>query len=437
MKYKWLIAGVIILALLGLCAGTILVTWAALAPLRSSTFQWEVFKTNAISAEADEEQRYTVSGATTLSVKNSSGDVVVKGGEGQEVVIAMHKTAWGDSEQEAKADLEALKVTIEQDGNTISVKVVEPQVVTIAGVGRSDSVDFTITVPKETFVTAETGSGDLSLSDVRGDAGLYNGYGGITVRDLEGELKADTSSGKITASNVQAGEFVIDLHSDYGKITLEHASAGDVTISSSSGEISLTDVGAGGDVSLESGYGRVAFDTGSAASLDAGSSSGEVSLTGLTISNTVAANSGYGDLKVKKVSAEAFELTTSSGSITVDGVSGSLKAESGYGSLDISNGELVTLDLHTNSGSIEYSGSLGDGPHTISSDYGSIQLTIPEDSTLTFDLATDYGKVKSDLPVTLSGDLDVKHWIGTINGGGAELTVSTNSGDIRIEILSK
>jgi hypothetical protein len=51
-------------------------------------------------------------------------------------------------------------------------------------------------------------------------------------------------------------------------------------------------------------------------------------------------------------------------------------------------------------------------------------------------LKTDFGKVKCDLPITLSGSLNEKHWIGAINGGGESLDASTSNGDIRVEILN-
>jgi hypothetical protein len=37
----------------------------------------------------------------------------------------------------------------------------------------------------------------------------------------------------------------------------------------------------------------------------------------------------------------------------------------------------------------------------------------------------------------MSGDLDQKHWVGMINGGGASLTIEVNSGNITLEILSQ
>jgi DUF4097 and DUF4098 domain-containing protein YvlB len=62
-------------------------------------------------------------------------------------------------------------------------------------------------------------------------------------------------------------------------------------------------------------------------------------------------------------------------------------------------------------------------------------MAIPEDTALTFDLKTGFGDISTDFPITVSGDLDEDHWVGTVNGGGSQLTAETNSGSITLEYL--
>ena len=92
------------------------------------------------------------------------------------------------------------------------------------------------------------------------------------------------------------------------------------------------------------------------------------------------------------------------------------------------NAQSVTLDLKTNSGKVQFSGSLGEGPHHVKSDFGEVNITLPADSKLNVDLKTDFGGISSDIPltVTLDGSTDKNHQVGTMNGGGDQLTVTTN-----------
>ncbi|HMD82949.1 MAG TPA: hypothetical protein VKE92_16640, partial [Anaerolineales bacterium] len=76
------------------------------------------------------------------------------------------------------------------------------------------------------------------------------------------------------------------------------------------------------------------------------------------------------------------------------------------------------------------------GPHTVISEFGQIELTLPTDSKLDVDLKTDFGGISSDLPITMvingSSNSNEEQMVGSINGGGAQLTVQTNSGSVNI-----
>jgi DUF4097 and DUF4098 domain-containing protein YvlB len=144
----------------------------------------------------------------------------------------------------------------------------------------------------------------------------------------------------------------------------------------------------------------------------------------------------FGKLDLQQAFAPSYDLHTSSGSITVEGVKGKLKAYTDFGGIKVRNAESVTIDLKTSSGTVEFSGSLGDGPHQIKSDFGQIDLTLPDDSKLDVDLKTDFGNIKSDMPVTVmlnqTSNSNGDQIVGSINGGGAQLTAQTSSGGVNI-----
>jgi DUF4097 and DUF4098 domain-containing protein YvlB len=422
-------------ALLCLCAAMLGIFWFS---IRQIGFSGVSFRPVSVGAEATEEKRLAVDGPANLDVKNSYGNIRINAADVNEITISMHKMAYAENEAKAQEALEKMNVSITQDGNSIQVAFEQQQGVQmgVVGVFESDRVDFTIQVPTETQVTAYSSSGDVSLSGTRGEASLKSDYGDISAAKTTGSLSASTSSGKVEASDIQAGEANIELKSEYGNISLENASADGIELNSSSGNLTLENVDASGKVSLNSDYGTINFKDGSAKSLTITAKSGKIGLANLEISGDLKATGDYGDIDLEQVAADSYDLNTSSGAVTVEGASGSIKAHSGYGNVNVIGGEQATLDLSTSSGTVEFTGTLGEGPHTLKSDYGSITLTIPAETTLELDLKTDYGSVKSAIPVTLSGDLKEDHWVGSINGGGESLTVSTSSGNIRIEILN-
>jgi DUF4097 and DUF4098 domain-containing protein YvlB len=314
-----------------------------LQALRQQGVQFQVGIADATSAKTSEEQRYGVDGPATLVVVNAAGNVSVTGGEGNEVVVGIHKTAWAGSQAQAEADLAGMEVQVTQEGNTVTVRFEQPAAITLMGATRPDTVDFTIQVPLETSLDVSTGAGEISVQGTTGSAALNTSYGDVAVSQLQGELVVSTSSGVVQASSVQAGQEKIDLHSDYGDVTLEQTSAGDVALSSSSGSLTMEDVQATGEVTLNSGYGNLAFSAGSAASLELETSSGSATLSDLEVAGEAKVHSDYGSLELEQVMAETYLLSSNSGNISVLGAQGTLSARSDYGNLEVTADELAAL----------------------------------------------------------------------------------------------
>ena len=147
--------------------------------------------------------------------------------------------------------------------------------------------------------------------------------------------------------------------------------------------------------------------------------------------------SDFGEIELVQAMAGSYDLHTNSGSIDVNDAQNKIKADTDFGGIDFQNAENVTLDVNTKSGSITIIGSLGNGPHTVITEFGQIDLSLPPDSKLEGSLETEFGNVSSEIPITviLDGKLDKKKQEGTMNGGGDELNVQTKSGDINITAI--
>jgi DUF4097 and DUF4098 domain-containing protein YvlB len=414
MKLRWLLAAVLGVVELALGAVIVLTLWQSIGLVRTDGLRVNFFETDKVRAEADEEQRADVTGPAALQVSNKLGNVTVTGGAAQQIVISAHKTAWGANQAEADARLAQLKVNVTQTGDTVTVEVESPQEVFVGGRQQTDRVNFVISVPEETAVTAQTGFGDIALSGTGRDADLRTGNGAIQASDLAGNL---------------------NLNSSFGDITVERAMLGQVEAHSNNGKVQLNAVTASGTVSLSSNFGDLRFEGGGAASLDLKSDNGAIWLNDLTVGGPVAARSSFGDVTLTGVAARAYTLHSDNGNITVDGAAGPLQVDSNFGDIGISHGQDATLDLKTTNGKIEYAGSLGEGPHVVKSNFGDLTLTLPAETALAVDLKTDFGHIETALPITVAGSADQSHMQGTMNGGGANLTATTNNGNITLGIL--
>ncbi len=391
MKNKGLIIGILGLVLAAVACGIALSTYSLVRMGGQSRLLGSV---PGYSAKGEQTQRFAVDGPGELAVRNAAGGITITAGTGNEVIITAQKTAWGFSRDEAERQLAAMNIAMRQEGGRVTVIFEQEE---RASYGRPNTVDLTIQVPAQMQVTANTNLGDVRLSGIAGDADLQTQYGAIDISATGGGLTANTDSGAVSVRGIEAGNGPVSLTSRYGKITLEE---------------------------------------GSMASLSVDSGSGEVRLTGLQVAGPLVVKSSYGAVNLDRVLAESYDLDTDSGSITLDGARGPLKAHSGYGNITVSGAEEANLDLQTTSGQIRFSGTLGAGPHALNSGYGGIFLALPEGLGLSCKLATQYGQIKSDFPVTVSGTLDRGRWSGDLNGGGAQLQATTQSGDISLEVLN-
>ena len=385
-----------------------------------------------VSAQAEESKTLKVDdGPVILKVLDESGDVTVTGADVEQVTVKVVKTGLGSTQARADEALDNIEYKIEQNENTITLTYEYPEPRTQI----YEQVDFT--VPIETKVDVDASIGEINVSNIQGDVLLGNDFGDITVDKVDGALELDTNSGQIELTAVKAGTGDVDIFSGFGSINLEQVSGANVKIESNSGGLDLENVRATKDISLSTDFGNVKFKTGTTGTLEVTTNSDSITLTSVTVNGTLTLKDDFGDITLEQVKASSYDVETNSGSINVDGVKGSVRAHTGFGNIDIKNAEGVTLDLDTNSGSIDFSGSLGEGPHVVHSDFGDIELNIPADSTLNIDFETQFGRITSEIPitVTLTGEIKQDQQSGTMNGGGAGLKVDTNSGNIRIQIL--
>lgn len=436
MKRKWIVVSIIIVALIAICAGMILVTWMGIRSLPGEGAQTRVFQTDIFSATADEEWTLDTEGSVELLLDSSAGDILITGADTDQVQIIAHKTAWASSNSKAQAALDEMYIDVSQSGEVITIRFEEPPKITLMGSIRSNAVDFTIIVPQQTLIEANTDFGDVDVADIGDSLVVKSDFGDITVTDIEGSVDASSKSGKITAQRIAAEDENIKLESAFGDVGLEDASGGSVLAHSNSGSIELENVAVSGEADLSSEFGEIIFATGSAGNLTADTNSGEVELNSLRINDRIFARSEFGDIILTNVNAEESDLETNSGSVTVEGCAGIIKANTGFGDIELTEAEDVTIDLKTDSGSITFAGTLGDGPHSLNTQFGDIDIAIPADSAVSFDFKTGFGSISSDFPITINGgDIEEKHWIGTIHGGGAELVADTESGSISLEYL--
>ena len=74
----------------------------------------------------------------------------------------------------------------------------------------------------------------------------------------------------------------------------------------------------------------------------------------------------------------------------------------------------------------------GSPENTLRTSDGSIDAILVETPGVEVDASTNNGKVKSQLPITISGETSEDHLVGAIGAGGRHLLLRTSNGSITI-----
>ena len=270
----------------------------------------------------------TVSGPVNLDLTTGSGEIQVKAGSANQVVI--HATVsssndWFSNSENAVHQVES-NPPIQQSGNNIRIGYNLPE-----DVKRHVAISYDVTAPADTKVLAHSGSGTIGVEGVRSGVEATTGSGDIRLRDVGSGVRAHSGSGEIQAANVSAP---FNAQTGSGEIQAELIGSGDSDVQTGSGSVRLRgvrgglhartgsgDIEADGDVKgpwqLHTGSGSIRMAVGSSGgfNLNVHSSSGSIH-SDLPI--TVQGSLGRHELKgTVRGGGPDVDVSTGSGDVTI------------------------------------------------------------------------------------------------------------------------
>jgi Putative adhesin len=257
------------------------------------------------------ERSFSVSGPVELQIKNGSGDIVVRtGGSGTVEVrakISVSNRWFGSDRADTRVHAIEANPPVEQSGNTIRIRELE-------GINNI-SIDYEITVPADTQMRSETGSGDVTVEGIGGPVEAETGSGDVKMNSVHGNVRVETGSGDAKFEGIEAER--VEIKTGSGDVQLRDLQCA-LLASTGSGDIQ-----AGGRPTgrwrLDTGSGEVSLHLPSdlAFDLDAHSDSGDIRTHTLTL--TVEGSAGHGELRGKvRGGGVPVKVETGSGDISID-----------------------------------------------------------------------------------------------------------------------
>ena len=167
----------------------------------------------------------------SLDLSNISGDIVITGGAGDQVVIDAVKRG------KTAEDLKLVQIEVMTTASRVEVRTQYPRERRNINV----SVDYTVTVPRAAGVTVRTVSGDLNLVTIDGELMAESVSGDVTVKSAGWLESAKTVSGDVTVASAGSNGD-ISFASVSGDVKLSQIKARGIEANSVSGAVTLAEV---------------------------------------------------------------------------------------------------------------------------------------------------------------------------------------------------
>jgi len=206
-----------------------------------------------------EERTFDFQAGGRIQVIGDAGFIRVESWDKNEVYLRYTKRVWDSSRRSAERRLEDLQVEISDQPGQLTIRqtpgfeerdfrffdLFDPD---RWGHSRHASrIDFELKVPRQCHLILESDEGDIAVRQIEGEVKADSDEGNIDLENLSGgELSASTDEGNIDCRNVRLDDYRLALISDEGVLRASEVAARVLWVETDEGDIVLLRLNAGG-----------------------------------------------------------------------------------------------------------------------------------------------------------------------------------------------
>lgn len=228
----------------------------------------------AAAADHSFDRTLNVPSSPNVAVKTGSGYIHLNPGSDTQIHVTAHMHA-SSGFFDSASDLEnrmqqiASNPPIQQNGDTVIIGETHND-----SLYRDISIDYDLTLPRNSAISAATGSGNVEVHNVGASLHAATGSGGLSASGMHGEASLEAGSGSIQLDG--SGLTHVTARAGNGDLRLSGIT-GALQASTGSGNMQIAG-SPGADWRLSTGSGSIQMDLGSSTrfTLDASTGSGTV-----------------------------------------------------------------------------------------------------------------------------------------------------------------
>ena len=351
-------------------------------------------------------------GVDILALENHYGSISIFGADLPvgTAEASVTKTAWADSESEARVLLQQVFLTHQTENSRCKVGIAAPR-----DDAKRLTVDYEIRVPRTAALEVSTTFGTVSAQGTSGALTVQTMSGKVQASEpfaeAPGDLRLASHSGDVFLKNWSAKTGRIAVETTSAPINAADVSGASVQLTSRSGDMEARSVRAASEASFESSSGDVRVLQVGASRLHLRTQSGQASLT--------------------DAQAEQVHVETVSGDAVLHGVSGTLTVKTISGDVNAAAADSPAISLVTVSGDAHWAmpGTFA-GAFAGTTVSGDLHLILPPGSDARIEMNTTSGTL-SLLPVAGAVTTE-RHAAGTLGAGTGSVRLQSVSGDLTV-----
>lgn len=128
-----------------------------------------------------------------LCLQNKIGEISVTGADVSECNVTAIITAKAETEEQAEKLAGQVSVKLEPSGDKLYIKVETPDDKTKCSI----TVDFDITVPKQTALQLENNVGEIKIADITRTIRVESNVGAVSCKEITSDVEVKTNVGQV------------------------------------------------------------------------------------------------------------------------------------------------------------------------------------------------------------------------------------------------
>ena len=171
----------------------------------------------------------------TLMLSNVAGNIQVSPAASDQIEVQALKRVWGPNAEQAKERLGSVSIEAYATANRVEVRVEHMG----RGDGRSAEVEFDVKVPGDTSVELRTVSGDIRVTNIKGEVRAHAISGNLALDRTPRLALVKTISGDVTLTNAGA-DAQLSVSTVNGDLLVQTLTARSLDLNTINGDVRIT-----------------------------------------------------------------------------------------------------------------------------------------------------------------------------------------------------